>query len=88
MKLSTINLIVESILEDAENPSEKQRVMPIAKQRVIPIANEATIYLKTALICELQGIDKAMEYFHGNHTMDEYKEFRTEVMLGGERGKR
>lgn len=80
MKLSTINLIVESILEDAENPSEKQRV--------IPIANEATIYLKTALICELQGIDKAMEYFHGNHTMDEYKEFRTEVMLGGERGKR
>lgn len=80
MKLSTINLIVESILEDAETPSEKQRV--------IPIANEATIYLKTALICELQGIDKAMEYFKGNHTMDEYKEFRTEVVLGGEHGKR
>lgn len=74
MKLSTINLIVESILEDADTPSEKQRV--------IPIANEATIYLKTALICELQGIDKAMEYFYGDHTMDEYKEFRTEVVKG------
>ena len=79
MKLSTINLIVESILEDAETPSEKQRV--------IPIANEATIYLKTALICDLQGIDKAMGYFHGNHTMDEYKEFRTEVVLWGKHDK-
>ena len=78
MKLSTINLIVEGILEDADTPSEKQRV--------IPIANEATIYLKTALICELQGIDKAMEYFHGNHTMDEYKEFRTEVVKGENNG--
>lgn len=74
MKLSTINLIVESILEEADTPSERQRI--------IPIANEATIYLKTALICELQGIDKAMAYFHGGHTMDEYKEFRTEVIKG------
>lgn len=81
MKLSTINLIVESILEDADtNPSERQRL--------IPIANEATIYLKTALICEDRGIDEAMKYFAGGHTMDEYKEFRTEVVLGGERGKR
>lgn len=78
MKLSTINLIVESILEEADTPSEKQRL--------IPIANEATIYLKTALICESQGIDKAMAYFKGNHTMDEYKEFRTEVVLGENNG--
>lgn len=82
MKLSTINLIVERILEDATTPSERQRVIPIKRQMVIPIANEATIYLKTALICESQGIDKAMAYFHGNHTMDEYKEFRTEVIKG------
>ena len=78
MKLSTINLIVESILEEADTPSERQRL--------IPIANEATIYLKMALICESQGIDKAMAYFHGNHTMDEYKEFRTEVIKGENNG--
>ena len=78
MKLSTINLIVESILEEADTPSERQRL--------IPIANEATIYLKTALICESQGIDKAMAYFHGNHTMDEYKEFRTEMVKGKNNG--
>lgn len=68
MKLSTINLIVESILEQG---GDKAKV----------VANEATIYLKTALICEeLQGIDKAMEYFTGTHSEDEYKEFRTETI--------
>lgn len=76
MKLSTINLIVEGILSDADSPSDKQRL--------IPIANEATIYLKTALICELQGIDKAMAYFKGDHSMNEYKEFLTEVVLPSE----
>lgn len=76
MKLSTINLIVEGILSDADSPSDKQRL--------IPIANEATIYLKTALICELQGIDKAMAYFKGDHSMNEYKEFLTEVILPSE----
>lgn len=44
------------------------------------VANEATIYLKTALICEDNGIDKAMEYFKGWHSQGEYQEFRTSVV--------
>ena len=40
------------------------------------MANEATIILKTAIICENEGIDKAMEYYNGTHTVDEYEEFR------------
>lgn len=68
MKLSTINQIVEAILEDGENK----------------IANEAVILYKTAMICEDKGIDKAMEYFNGPHDEDEYQEFKTSVVCGGE----
>ena len=68
MKLSTINQIVEAILEDGENK----------------IANEAVILYKTAMICEDKGIDKAMEYFTGTHNEDEYQEFRTSTTWGGE----
>ena len=74
MKLSTINQIVEAILA-MENGANK-----IIVER---IANEATIYLKTALICESEGIDKAMEYYTGWHSEDEFQEFRTGV-TGGE----
>ena len=52
MKLSTINQIVEAILEMEDGD------IKITTER---IANEATIYLKTALICENTGIDEAME---------------------------
>ena len=76
MKLSTINLIVETILEDTKPEG-------FAKT----LANEATIYMKMALICESQGIEEAMKYFKGDHTMDEYKEFRTEVVKGGKYAK-
>ena len=95
MKLSTINQIVEAILDEGEatfkidiepvlnknNPNQ-----PTKKDFIKDwerIANEATIYLKTALICESEGIDKAMEYYTGWHGEDEFQEFRTGV-TGGE----
>ena len=68
MKLLTINQIVEAILEGGENK----------------IANEAVILYKTAMICEDKGIDEAMEYFNGTHNEDEYQEFMTSVVCGGE----
>ena len=74
MKLSTINQIVEAILEMEDGD------IKITTER---IANEATIYLKTALICESEGIDKAMEYYTGWHSEDEFQKFRTGV-TGGE----
>lgn len=46
------------------------------------LANEATIYLKTALICEAEGIEKAMEYFKGFHSEDEYKDFLPGGLMG------
>ena len=74
MKLGTINQVVEAILEMEDGN------IKITTER---IANEATIYLKTALICENTGIDEAMEYFTGTHSDDEFQEFRTGV-TGGE----
>lgn len=75
MKLSTINKIVEAILSqtksDTKLPHEKVREATFKR-----MANEATIVLKTALICEDRGIDEAMEYYNGTHTVDEYEEFR------------
>lgn len=72
MKLSTINLIVQSIIDDAELGMRAQRKH---------IANEATIYLKAALICEMAGIDEAMKYLQGPHTAFEYQEWLTGVTL-------
>lgn len=74
MKIATINQIVESILAQYKGAT--------VESQINIIANEATIYLKTALICEDRGIDEAMKYFAGDHTMDEYKEFMTEVIEG------
>ena len=73
MKLSTINQILEAILAEYKGKDTKE----ISNV----IANEAVIYLKTALICEDEGIDKAMEYFNGWHSQDEYQEFRTGVVM-------
>ena len=95
MKLSAINQIVEGILEEGEatfkidiepvlnKDNPKQPTKEDFMKDWERIANEATIYLKTALICEDEGIDKAMEYFMGNHPEDEFQEFRTGV-IGGE----
>ena len=71
MKLSTINFIVETILEQG-GPDSKKR------------ANEATIILKTALICDLDSREAATKYFDGSHSEDEYQEFMTEVVLPNE----
>ena len=70
LKLTTINQIVESILaQDGDKTKLKCR------------ANEATIILKTAMICEHRGIDEAMKYYDGTHSEDEYQEYRTSVIL-------
>ena len=70
LSFTTINLIVESILaQDGDKVKLKCR------------ANEATIILKTAMICEYSGIDEAMKYYDGTHSEDEYQEYRTSVIL-------
>lgn len=79
MKLSTINQIVQAITDEADKTSELTH-----KEQYPRIANEATIYLKTALICDVKGIDEAMRYFWGSHSEDEYKEWLTSVTKGEE----
>ncbi len=78
MKLSTINQIVERIIaltySDIKLTHEDVREETFKR-----LANEATIVLKTAMICESSGIDEAMKYYNGTHTEDEYQEFRTSV---------
>lgn len=79
MKLTTINQIVEGILaqpqSNIELPHEDAREATFKR-----LANEATIILKTAMICEDKGIDEAMKYYNGTHTEDEYQDFRTSVV--------
>lgn len=77
MKLSTINQIVQSIVDEADKTATLAH-----KEQYPRIANEATIYLKTALFCEDRGIDEAMKYFWGTHTDDEYKEWLTPATEG------
>lgn len=64
-KLSTINQIVEALLEQGDAEA----------------ANQATIILKTALICEDSGIEAATKYYNGAHSPDEYVEFMTEAFV-------
>lgn len=75
MKLSTINQIVEAILA-----ASVEHNGTVTKEIADQVANEATIYLKTALICEDKGIDEAMEYLTTEHSQDEYQEFLTGVV--------
>ncbi len=76
----TINQIVEAILSQAQSdiklPHEDVREATFKR-----MANEATIILKTAMICESRGIDEAMKYYNGTHSEDEYQEYRTSVIL-------
>ena len=79
MKLSTINQIVEAIL--SQTKSDIKLVHENVREATFKrLANEATIILKTAMICETRGIDEAMKYYNGTHSVDEYKEFRTSVV--------
>ena len=70
----TINQIVEAILSQAQSdvklPHEDVREATFKR-----MANEATIILKTAMICESRGIDEAMKYYNGTHSEIEYKDF-------------
>ena len=85
LKISTINQVVEGILDEAfeqaykEDSDEKSQAI---LDKACAVANEAVIYYKTAMICEDQGIDKAMEYLTGTHSEDEYQIFRTGVVAG------
>lgn len=77
MKLSTINQIVEAIL--SQTKSDIKLVHEDVREATFKrMANEATIILKTAMICEARGIDEAMKYYNGTHTEDEYKELEIE----------
>lgn len=79
MKLSTINQIVEAIL--SQTKSDIKLVHEDVREATFKrLANEATIILKTALICEACGIDEAMKYYNGTHSVDEYQEYRTGVL--------
>lgn len=79
MKLSTINQIVEAIL--SQTKSDIKLVHEGIREATFKrMANEATIILKTAMVCEDKGIDEAMKYYNGTHTEDEYQEFRTSVV--------
>ena len=74
IEASTIKQIVGAILDQPTGDKDSLKI----------IANEAAIYYRTALICEDKGIDKAMEYFTGTHTENEYQEFRTSMVGGKE----
>lgn len=76
IKLSTINQIVEAILAESNYYSPGNCEI---------IANEATIYYKTFMICESEGIEEAMKYLTGVHSEEEYQEFRTGVILPEEK---
>lgn len=94
MKLSTINLLVEGVLETAQKRYEdilkangaifedalKAKAKKLAEEEV----NSLCIALKAASICEFSGIDAALDYYEGTHTDDEYQEFRTSMVWGGE----
>lgn len=74
LSFTTINQIVEAILSQAQSdiklPHEDVREATFKR-----MANEATIILKTAMICDNRGIDEAMEYYNGTHSEIEYKDF-------------
>ena len=80
MKISTINQIVESILSQAQS-DVKLSHEDVREATFKRMANEATIILKTAMICATRGIDEAMKYYDGTHSEDEYQEYRTSVIL-------
>jgi hypothetical protein len=67
MKRSTVTEVVGIILDQKHL---EDREAALKRQ-----ANEATIILKTALICENEGIDEAMKYYDGTHSEIEYKDF-------------
>lgn len=65
LRLNTINQIVEALVDQGDKE----------------VANQATIVLKTALVCEGAGIEAAMKYYNGTHSPDEYVEFMTEAFV-------
>lgn len=74
----TFSRIIQGIIQLGEKRYDLDEFPPpkeVALKRYYMIANEAAIYYKTALICEKQGVDKAMHYFTGTHDEEEYKEF-------------
>ena len=90
MRLATINLLVEGVLETAQKRYELRLekegiVEEIRKERAKKMAedevNVLCIDLKAASICEMSGIDAALSYYEGTHDKDEFQEFRTSVVM-------
>lgn len=78
MKLSTINQVVQGIYDETQKRFDDAPTSTTAiAQR---LANEAAVYLRTALICEEEGYDKAMDYFFEPHDDDEYIEWLTAIV--------
>lgn len=64
-------LWAESIHELESEDYTKQEYMKWYYEQ----ANEATIFFKMALKYKLEGINSAIKYFEGTHSLNEYKEF-------------
>lgn len=92
MKLTTINLVVEGLLESRQKEYEEMLkkdgviVEDVRKAKAKKLAeaevNIVCIAMKTAAICEMSGIEKAVEYYEGTHTEDEFQEYRTGCVAG------
>ena len=67
----TIGMIIKEIYKEAPGKNHKKI-----------LANEATIYLKTVMICERKGLKEAMDYYFGWHSEDEYKDFLPGGLMG------
>lgn len=91
MKLSTINLVVEGLLESCQKKYEDMLnaegviVEDVRKAKAKKLAeaevNIVCIAMKTACIAEMNSIEEAIEYYKGTHTEDEFQEFRTSIVL-------
>lgn len=90
MRLSTINLVVEIVLQSSTERHKKHLIERgisddailnrDAQEMAIQEANSVCIALKTACLCEMEGIDEAMRYYEGSHSSDEYVEYLTSVV--------
>lgn len=81
MKLSTINLIVEGVLESSYARHKANGLTDDeAEEMAMLETNSVCIALKAGSICEASGIDAAMQYYEGSHSSQEFQEFRTQVV--------
>ena len=76
-----IEKLIKAIIQRGKEDVDKIDDIELKKhveREVEMVANEAYIYLVTAYMATLEGMEKAMDYFFGDHDLEEYKRF-----LGG-----